>query len=129
MIDRRGSLLCLPYKALLAPALRLPPLPGVCAAMGALGNPVEQDMGTGVQSVGCRAQKAGCRLWGVGHQAWDAGHELPVGQYCPGGVMAVRCQCDALYCVKLSFYLRRELRTAKEQVFFVFGFFFFFLLL
>lgn len=93
--------------------------------MGALGNPVKQDMGTGVQSVGCRAQKAGCRLWGVGHQAWDAGHELPVGQYCPGGVMAVRCQCDALYCVKLSFYLRRELRAAKEQVFLVFFFFFY----
>lgn len=91
--------------------------------MGALVNLVEQDMGNRVQSVGCKVWGAGHRKWGVGCGEWGTEH----------GTESMSCLrvstapaerwlsvASTIPSVKLSFYSRRELRAAKEQVFWVF---------
>lgn len=67
------SLLCSPQKN--CPALHPPPRPG--CVLPALGNPLEQDTGSWVQSLRRRAWKWGRSLWGLGQRAQDTGHGVP----------------------------------------------------
>lgn len=64
------------------PSSPSPSLAGLSAATATFGNPLEQDTGTGVQSLGCRAWKVGCSLWGLGQRAQDTGHEPVWVEFC-----------------------------------------------
>lgn len=118
---QQGILVLFTPKSSACPCPPSPSLAGLCAATAALGNPPEQDTGTGVQSSGRRAWKRGCNFWGPGHRAQDTGHAC--GSALPHGTVVFAI--TAMPCVPCTSYFMEELGTAKEQVSGVFKFFLF----
>lgn len=94
------SVLCSPQKN--CPALHPPSRPG--CVLPALGNPLEQDTGSWVQSLRCRAWKWGRSLWD-----WGSEHRAR-GMECRNSVVT------AMPCAPCSSSFIEERGAVMEQV-------------